>query len=574
MPGEVGNDLVISVWLSRIGSELRLHEPDALSNVFQRIKIMRTTIVIGLVAGLLLTVGCQSDDKPAKPKPKPKPSAAQQGFEQLGRMMAEGFGQALKEGFSQAEEESAPLLISVNDAEFEAMWRVNLKVDDQPAGEVLGPLFEELGLKFKPSDATNAALAKSVSLDLEDVNRFAAIEEVCAQVGVYPEYAGEGGVARFVRDDDNSASEVTIIAGKRPLPVAFAGPFVVLPESVDEWPPWGTGRVALLARTAALPPIVAYLVKENRSDTLTLERVEGPAGKRIPAEATMWIMPSAGEPWTDSKIDVKLTHLLRDVESLAAVYGGLLLRLPHDVAVLKIEDVSAGATASEGPLKVVLKKVEAASDGTRQLQFEVTGRETEEKQFWAIDAAGERTPLEISYESSFGEQSQVALTAETLPVAIEIRLATTIIERNYPFVLTDVPLSRFAEQPESLPELTFPGDVPLTLAMKGFAGKLEFRELKIEITNHTNKPALKIEFTSHYLDASGKELKDWPSNESGPVDFQTSRPNPLVKAGATVTVETMAFFMPDETKTARFTLKSVEFADGTEWRVEEPADAP
>ena len=87
---------------------------------------------------------------------------------------------------------------------------------------------------------------RPVSFDSATYRAFEAIEEVCRQVGIYPDYS-------FMAYPNSMA----FIAGKRPWPVALCGPFLWEVTALEEDPLNAAGTLTLNSwRTDPVPPKV------------------------------------------------------------------------------------------------------------------------------------------------------------------------------------------------------------------------------------------------------------------------------------------------------------------------------
>lgn len=88
-------------------------------------------------------------------------------------------------------------------------------------------------------------------------------------------------------------------------------------------------------------------------------------------------------------------------------------------------------------------------------------------------------------------------------------------------------------------------------------------EAHFDLFSYADKDITRVQGTLHYLDASGKELKDFPWG-------QQTRPVLVPKGGRTAMAG--GFAMPPETRTVSYTVETVEYTDGTTWQA--PAAAP
>ena len=118
---------------------------------------------------------------------------------------------------------------------------------------------------------------RPVTLNLQKVSRFEAIEEVCRQVGVSPSYDARG---------------ITFATGKRPYPVAVSGPFLLVVSQVDEYQPNAAGSLMLDIHTTPMPPRIAALFATMPVFVSGLQ-VRGPAGEDLHHAGKNVGLPSA-----------------------------------------------------------------------------------------------------------------------------------------------------------------------------------------------------------------------------------------------------------------------------------------
>jgi hypothetical protein len=147
---------------------------------------------------------------------------------------------------------------------------------------------------------------------------------------------------------------------------------------------------------------------------------------------------------------------------------------------------------------------------------------------------------------------------QSAPARIEARIVTQQEELEYEFNFEDIPVPNHSDMPEQLTELKFEGDRPISVKFDSFTGEKNFQKIKFRVTNHSNKDIESISIKLSYLDANGKELKDFPNTHSGDV----------IPANESTDIEVTAFFMPEGTKSVDAILRSVEFTDATQWKAE------
>jgi hypothetical protein len=126
---------------------------------------------------------------------------------------------------------------------------------------------------------------------------------------------------------------------------------------------------------------------------------------------------------------------------------------------------------------------------------------------------------------------------------------------------SSIPLAHFEDMPETLPELTFEGDVPISLEFTGVTEKNNIRTAMFRWTNHTNKDIHQVRVKTDVLDAAGTVIKQRDASPSGSrflLDFGESEETIHVGSGP-----------PEGTVSARATLQSITFVNATEWNATE-----
>ena len=98
-------------------------------------------------------------------------------------------------------------------------------------------------------------------------------------------------------------------------------------------------------------------------------------------------------------------------------------------------------------------------------------------------------------------------------------------------------------------------DTPLVFQFVDLKGTGDDMRANLRVFNITDKAVRAVKLQLHYLDATGKELKDFPWGASAPQ---------LVGPKGTAVGDYGAFLPPD-TKSVNVTIREVEFSDGTKW---------
>lgn len=434
-------------------------------------------------------------------------------------------------GFSN--EPAAPIE-AVTLEEFNSAWQVSLNVENQPAGELLMELAEGLGLAFDA--ASGNELAKNVTLNVERVSRFEAVERICEQIDARPDWSPEA---------------LTLKSGRRTLPVVFAGPLLFEVTEFKTQSEYATGDITIRAFTKGLPPAVLEQLNGSMGAS-SIATVTDAAGNDLRRPRGM------GESYTqtsgvyDRNMMTGLRNLLRSVSEVKEISGKIKVSLPTEVAAIALDQLQAGVEKSAGDVKL---KIDSADGGN--FTIDVKGANEEAIQILAYDANGERVePFSHSY---FGGNQHANLTLgfQNPPARMEARIAVTLEPVEYEFAIRDLPVPNHEQMPEALTELTFDGATPLTLEYVKLAGNENFRQAVFKASNHSNKEIRNVSLMMHFLDSDGKELAKNSSFYTGDA----------IPAGGELEIQAAAFFMPDGTESIRGSIELVEFADASEWNI-------
>jgi hypothetical protein len=248
-------------------------------------------------------------------------------------------------------------LEAVTQEQFTGMWQTDLAVDQKPALATLAQLATELGLHFEPGEDLEVALNRPVSLDGKPRSRLQAIEEVCEQIGVYPQYSGD---------------QLQFKAGSRPYPAAFAGPFLVEVEAVQEFVPYATGTLQVRIYAAGLPLHLAqYLAEAAEPDSVNVQQATDAAGNELLDENDTGgsMRPQLPAGTYNQVLEVPLRNLLRGVERVQNIEGSIQFTLPTQIAVLSFDKLAAGEHQESGEIKL---KLEQADAGNLSVEYEGT----------------------------------------------------------------------------------------------------------------------------------------------------------------------------------------------------------
>jgi len=440
--------------------------------------------------------------------------------------------------------------VSVDD--FNAAWQTSLDVSSKPAIEVLRQLAGECALEVQEGGDVAGPLSQPVTIKLEAVSRLGAIEEVAKKVGLYPRY---------------TLRKLGFRPGPRPLPVAFAGPFLVEVAGLKEVVPYATGSVELRFLAGAIPTAaIAQLkglnfsldVEDDR--TLTLRRVEvtGTGGQDVLDAEQGGLMPQATRTFIILARTIGLKNLIRSVVEVERLSGELSFALPTKMTTLTFADVAKGATASVEGVSLKIGRVGLGEQSSVAIEYE--GTDSNHMTVVPLGADGEALKV-LLYSGSWSDgKGSLDVFVEGKPASIEVRVIQETQRVRLPFELGGIPLESHEQMPEEIQPLKFDGDEPVAVEFAGFRGSGDARQIVLRVTNHANKDLASLDLRLNYYDASDKKLDDSPHVHSGGPSF--------VAAGGTEEIEVSTFFMPDETKSIRVDVTSADFADATKWEAD------
>lgn len=444
------------------------------------------------------------------------------------------------ESFAPFGEEEPPMpLEAVSLDEYNQAWQVTMDVSDQPAGEVLAQLTEELGLQLETETLDGGILETPVAVAVSGGSRFEAIDAICRQIEVTPVYSG---------------AELELVPGQQSLPVKFAGPFLVAVKQLQTDPDTATGTVEIQTFTAGLPATVMQQLNESTGAT-SIDDIQNPEGEsvlRTPGGGGFFM--NSGGLVFDRAVSYGLKRLLRDVATIDLVQGRIELTLPTSVERLEFAELKPDVAKSAGDVTLTLKEI---NEG--EFSFEFSNSTTDAIQILAFDAEGNRVESIAGSHFGSGDSGMLTEVYENAPAKIEARVITASELLEYEFSFEGLPVPNHAEMPEKLAELTFEGPQPVSLEFVRIDREDGFPEAVFNVRNQANKDAASLSIRLVYLDADGKELDDTTSsyNESA------------IPVGETTEIGLTAFFMPDETQSVRAELTSAEFTDATLWQPQE-----
>lgn len=499
--------------------------------------------------------------------------------DELGRQIAEQLAEGMQRSFDEAQaqweqggsEEDITArrarfdaVRSLTERDHDAAWRVDVEGGGRPALEVLAELVGPAGLELD-SGTLGDTLGAPLDLALEGVSRVEAVERVCAQLGVHPIWPSATTMA-WTGDGAPGPEPLTFGEGPRALPAVAAGPFLVEVAELVEDTPLPTGRMTLAVRALGLPPAVLAFGEERIDEMLHLERVRG-SGDRPLVDESLSVQTSADVRggYLVYAIERELTGLLRGVEHIESIAGDVRIAIPATVETQAFERPDAG------PRRIGAGTLKVAEWGA-STRFELEGETAEGLRVLTSPRRADGQPLGVRFAScdGWGTHLQASLDCPEAPAAVDLKICTPR-ELRYAFELPPVPLRGFAQRPERLAALEFPGAAPIEVeATSGLRFENGMAEVDLAVHDRSNKDVMSAAVEFAYLDDAGETLEDFPHTLTGDYDFESERTGPLVGAGETHRLTTMAAFAPEETASIRFRVLSLELRDGTTWEATAP----
>jgi hypothetical protein len=464
----------------------------------------------------------------------------------------------------------------VTPEEFAAAWQADVDVENVPAADLLTTLAKEAGLQTdskNPLIATvtedvKEALSRRVSLHLHKVSRLQAIEDVCRQIGVYPNYLG-GGIVQYQ-------------LGKRRFPIAFSGPFLLLVTGLTEDAPNAAGTLTLQLTTTPLPPKIAALFAMIPL-SVSLQGVTGAAGqdlfsaeKGIPSGVNNYrgtrgpgeFYVTLGPNQLTSHWSVPLKNLLRDVDAIREVRFTLRATLPGEVHPLRLEPVVAGATTADDAVRLTLSKISPpppAGAGNALNKVFLTNFD------FRVEPPG-RLHLcwRVQYPNnvvatgwaSFPHTGEFTVPAVGEPSRFAFKVMSAWKDLAWDFTFRDIPLAR---PPRKIEPARFDGHpAPVQVS----EARISERGVDLRIANDCQKELDTVDLKLVYRDEEGHvvgEVARKVAERFGEGVDLFPAPRFPAKVDPEWRVQDLAG-LPQGTRSITATVTGVLFKDGTTWR--------
>ncbi len=563
--------------------------------------------------GGLASLGCNAIDVagPAEDTVEPEAEATQDASRQLVEAIEKGFEDAMRESERKTRldrDRKMQRLAAVENVsweQFDAAWKIDLDCDRQPARQVLAPLLSNMGLRLPDDSKFDKALNMPVSLRLDGGSRLQAIELVCAQIGLYPNFKPaqeiSGGMVRMMHvvaggsptppapeQTTARSSAISLHEGRRPHPLVFFGPFAAEVSCLEEFPPYASGSVELRIHAGGVPDSVLPSWEHLGGFELGILEITSLDGRDLLANhdpAGIWHLRD--KPFCRStKRDLK--GLVRDVHSIR-IKGKISACVPTTVETLRFDVLEPGAEKQGKEVRIQLTRFKLSPSGdtsreretlrTCSMRFKVERKPSTELQFVALDDAGKA--IEFLSQSGGGPYFRVigpdkrapeepelyneslVLCGEPKTLVVKAFLAVDTVE--YPFE-TVANLQSFEEEPVEPPKLQPHAHLLVNVQVQKISGEQPFRKLHMRVTNMSNQAIRNIQCRLDYKDPSGKVVKHHYALLTAPPFTESDGIRLLADKHSVEETSTTAFHAPDNMTSTTATITEITFADNTTWR--------
>jgi len=463
---------------------------------------------------------------------------------------------------------------SVSPIDFETTWKIKQFVSNQPAGNRIAELADELGLNYSPDKKFAALLERPITLPETACSRIEFLERVCATIGLYTDLDLS---TSWYGETDDSRPALTLNPLPRVTPVAFAGPLRVDFE-IATTPPYGVGKI----QCQIWGPECPVVSKETllRAEAEFTELRTGEFDLMQPAAIQGYFSGGRKLPGFYLEHNHGLRHLLKSVTTIERCTGVVRFILPSKIESVTFASPFEKAEQQVRGNQVTLSTKNVAFGSDHGFVTKVKGLNSP-LVVVARDVSGELLRVKYgsgSSQSGSAPSMEQEFSTALAPHELQIRLATDQNVVEYPFEVQHIPLRGFELMPDRIESLEIAGAEPATLEyLKRKQGQYggNGETLEFSLKNHTNKPIREAVFDGVFLNENGQSIKSkmlmfsvtitTHSTDAGETESFT----PLALAGEEATVEEWAPFMPDTFSSMRSTLRSLKFADGELWNATE-----
>jgi hypothetical protein len=490
----------------------------------------------------------------------------------------------------------------ITPADFVSVWQIDVDVDNRPAEIVLMTLAQEIGrpwnrgptpqpgrFTLRPGEigplplpgqspplpeSVRQPMRRPITLHLHKVSRLEAIEAICRQVGLHPEY---------------QANALLLYPGPRRFPATLCGPFLLEATTVSETADEATATLSLTLHTTPMPPNVTALFQSLPLHVSNLQ-VKGASGEDhfhrrkliSPAEGTGVILRQNYSGAFDAAFtgrgmsttwNVPLKNLLRDLDTIAELRCSIGLDLVREVQRLHLEPVAAGSYASGSGVRITLRDIESGpsrlpptpgtSSTQKRFRFQAEGLDGR-RLCWQASAGNAAPQFRQAYPSVQGDFS---LSPTLSPESFDFKVLSLGDTLTWDCQLRNIPLARPPRRLEPPRHEGHPA--PVSVEVEPLQGD----RLWMRITNHSQKTIDAVVVKLAYLDADGRAVGQ--QVRKMPQDAQVAQNAPLLAPASTRARAVLAPWEdwrlsdrvppPKEARSARASLVRVDFADATSW---------
>jgi len=488
--------------------------------------------------------------------------------EKIGEAVAAAIKHPVRPHNPDETEDEMPFESVVTAQELGAAWKTDLELKDVNAGEALEQLCVDCGLKFIRAGRNHneylqiqKTLNQRVSVKLQGESRLVAIDDICRQIGLWPEFS----IRQLGLNTESVLQRLR-------FPSTSAGPFLVQIIGIHMIPESGTGWVTLQFTAADIPEAaIARLRKTvdprypSRHDPvhLHLAFATGPNGE------------SVSDGRTKSRRTVKATkqavifretfllkNLTRTIDTID-LNGEFTFTLPAEIETLQFDQPQQDATVSQAGVDLHLRSWRMTPSSTSMV-LEARGVEAQRVTVTALGPDGIIPGSRSGRRSTQNAISTFHDYFKQIPTSIEVRAITQVESVPLQFELTDVPLPEFEKMPDKIVPFSFDGDSPVTfsrVSVVAAAANVRPDKLDYTATNQANWAIIRGRIRLDFLDEADEFVV------SRNTQFGSERN--LVQPKQTSPFAMTLSFLPKNVTSARVYLIDAEFVDGTVWSAPE-----
>lgn len=447
-------------------------------------------------------------------------------------------------------EHTVPPLEAISLDDVRNAWKVSVNYQQTTAETALKDITEKCGLMIYDQPDLKDTLQKKVDVSMDDVAAVQVIEEICQQVDLQPRY---------------KAGSLALWEGRRTLPIAFAGPFLVEVTKLQEYIPNAYAKLELQFFAAGLPtPICSrlggmYVRHDETQEGISLKTpdLQASHGAALGVKRSNRGFPArASATSVQFKTSIDVSNAVRSVKSIAPFDGSLTWTFPQKITMVELSELKEGESKEVGDATLAIEHVNTGTQTS--VSFSLAGLTHKEMAATALDESG-NVVSGRTYVSGYssGDNSKATVSVQGKIDRLQIQIMQETVQAQFEYRLPEIPFTYSIDQPEQLKEPVIDGHLPVTFEFVRIKEENGIRSTVFSWSNHTNKDVHLVKGKIEFLAADGSVIKEQNINQSGN----------HVLLGFEVTEETNFFghSPPEETASARISLSSVEFADTTSW---------